>query len=80
MDVSDKALDTVRHYIQWRQQQARAFELEDTLQARLAHLSRGEIEAYDHVVGMWDIANNRRVDLTPTFTDQQPALFPATED
>ena len=67
MDVTQRVLNNTALYVQWREAQRRANELEDVLLAQTAHMTRGEKQAYSQITGLADIGTGTDVEIVEAY-------------
>lgn len=66
MQVSQKVLNNVALYIQWREAQTRANAIEDQLTASTPYMTRNEAQSYEHIVGLYELDHSQAMPQQPT--------------
>lgn len=80
MDVTRRVLDNVALYVQWREAQRRANQMEDVLLAQTPHMTRGEKQAYSQITGLADIGTGTEVEVVGEFRHGVQEVYPPPSD
>jgi hypothetical protein len=78
MDITNRVLSATSQYMQLRETWRQADEMEEILEVTIKRMSPREFQAYTHVTGVWDIANNvpQKETIAPEPPDSGPPSLP----